>query len=143
MCFTKKQGNNIYQIEGLMDNKYKYSDLTQKIIKAFYTAYNKLGYGFPEKVYENALLIELSKAGLCSEKQKLITVHYEGQVVGEFFTDIMVENKIIIELKAVESLCPEHEFQLLNYLKASEFEVGLLINFGKIPEVKRKIFTNL
>ncbi|HSD64883.1 MAG TPA: GxxExxY protein [Ignavibacteriaceae bacterium] len=101
-----------------MDNKYKYSDLTKEIIKAFYFVYNKLGYGFPEKIYENALLIELSKKGLSAEKQKFITVYFEGQIVGEFFADILVENKIIIELKTVESLCPEHEFQLLNYLKA-------------------------
>jgi GxxExxY protein len=125
-----------------MDNKYKHSELTQEIIKAFYTVYNKLGFGFAEKVYEKALLIELSKKGLSAEKQKLITVYYDGQIVGEFFADIMVEDKIIIELKAAEFLCPEHEFQLLNYLKASEIEVGLLINFGKKPEVKRRIYTN-
>jgi len=87
-----------------MDNKYKYSELTQNIIKIFYFVYNKLGYGFPEKVYENALLIELRKLGLYAETQKLITVYYDGQITGEFFADMLIENKIIIELKAVESL---------------------------------------
>lgn len=125
-----------------MNNNYKHSEVTDKIIKAFYNVYNNLGYGFLEKVYENSMLIELSKLGLYCEKQKPIDVYYEGKKVGEYFADIIVENCVIIELKAAESLCEEHEFQLINYLKATEIEVGLLLNFGKIPGLKRKVLTS-
>lgn len=119
-----------------------HKELSNKIIKAFYDVYNKLGYGFLEKVYENALLLELKGMGLECEKQKPIHVKYNDIVVGEYFADIIVENKIILELKAVEHICDEHEFQLINYLKATEIEIGLLLNFGKKPEFKRRIFTN-
>jgi GxxExxY protein len=101
-----------------------------------------LGFGFLEKVYENSLKIELEKNGLIVEKQKPINVYYEEHLVGEYFADLVVDNKIIIELKAAESLCEEHELQLINYLKATDFELGLLLNFGKKPEVRRKIFSN-
>lgn len=124
-------------------DNYKHSDITDKIIKAFYKVYNTLGYGFLEKVYENGLLVELSSMGLVLEKQKPIKVFYEDSEVGVYFADILVENSVIIELKAAEALCEEHEFQLINYLKATEIEVGLLLNFGKKPEVKRKVFSNL
>jgi GxxExxY protein len=119
-----------------------HKDITDKIIKAFYTVYNELGFGFLEKVYENALFLELVKIGLYCEKQKQIKVYYNGQIVGEYFSDIIVNGCVIAELKAAESLCEEHESQLINYLKATEIEVGLLLNFGKKPEFKRKIFTN-
>ncbi|KAB2859903.1 MAG: GxxExxY protein [Flavobacteriales bacterium] len=119
-----------------------HKDITDKIIKAFYEVYNELGYGFLEKVYENALLIELMAIGLSCEKQKKINVFYDGQLVGEYYADIVVNEIVIIELKAAETLCEEHEFQLINYLKATEIEVGLLLNFGKKPQFKRKIFTN-
>lgn len=119
-----------------------HSDLTEKIIKAFYKVYNTLGYGFLEKVYENALYIELTEMGLLVEKQKSITVYYEEEEVGLYFADIIVEDRVIIELKIADTLSKEHEFQLLNYLKATEIEVGLLLNFGKKPELKRKIFSN-
>lgn len=121
-------------------NNYIYQDLTAEIIKRFYIVYKKLGYGFLEKVYEKALKYELEKVGFQVERQSPINVYYETELVGEYFADLMVENKIIIELKASESLCEEHEFQLINYLKATDTEVGLLLNFGKKPEVKRKIF---
>ena len=119
-----------------------YQNITSQIISCFYKVYNTLGFGFLEKVYENALKIELEKAGLKVQKQRPIDVNYEGQLVGEYFADLVVEDKIILELKAVESLIQEHEYQLINYLKATEIEVGLLLNFGKKPEIRRKIFSN-
>ena len=123
-------------------DKYKYSDITENVIKAFYKVYNTLGYGFLEKVYENALFIELEEMGISVEKQKQIKVYYEGREVGVYFADLVISNKIIVELKAAESFCEEHELQLINYLKATEYEVGLLLNFGKKPELKRKVFSN-
>ncbi len=125
-----------------MDN-YKHSEITEQIIKCFYKVYNTLGYGFLEKVYENALFFELKKSGLFVEKQKQIKVFYENQQVGEYYADLIVSESVIVELKAAESLCEEHEFQLINYLKATDIEVGLLLNFGKEPQMKRKIFSNV
>lgn len=125
-----------------MDTDFLYKDLSDKIINAFYTVYNTLGYGFLEKVYENALMQELINKNLICEKQKPIKVYYQQKVLGEYFADIIVEDKIILELKAAESLIEEHELQLINYLKATEIEIGLLLNFGKKPAFKRKIFTN-
>jgi GxxExxY protein len=119
-----------------------HEELTQKIIKAFYKVYNTLGYGFLEKVYENAIMIELQKMGSRAQRQVPIKVFYDLQLVGEYYADILVDDSIILELKAAESLREEHEFQLINYLKATELEIGLLINFGKMPQFKRKIFTN-
>jgi len=119
-----------------------HKDITDKIIKAYYNVYNTLGYGFLEKVYENAMMIELLKMGLNVQKQIPIKVFYENQLVGEYYADILVDETVIVELKAAKTLCEEHEFQLLNYLKATELEVGLLLNFGKEPQFKRKIFTN-
>jgi len=123
-------------------DNYKYSEITEKIINAFYKGYNTLGYGFLEKVYENALFIDLVTMGLLVEKQKQIKVYYEGKEVGEYFADLAVERCVIVELKTAETLCKEHELQLINYLKATEMEVGLLLNFGKKPEFKRKVFSN-
>jgi GxxExxY protein len=116
--------------------------LTEKIIKGFYTVYNTLGYGFLENVYENALLIELNKMGLETVQQKRIQVLYNGYVVGDYYADIIINDLIIIEVKAAEGLRDQHRNQLINYLKATDKEVGLLLNFGKIPEFKRVIFTN-
>jgi GxxExxY protein len=121
---------------------YKCKDLTRRIIEIFYKVYNTLGYGFLEKVYENALLIEFRKSGLAAKPQAPIKVLYDQQIVGEYFVDILVEDCVIVEIKAVKSLVKEHEAQLLNYLKASQMEVGLLINFGPKPEIKRKVFDN-
>lgn len=126
----------------MIQGNYKHSDLTEKIIKAFYKVYNTLGFGFLEKVYENAMFIELRNMDLFVEKQRRIKVFYEGNVVGDYCADLAVEDKVIVELKAAEALCEDHEFQLINYLKATEIEVGLLLNFGKKPEFRRKIFTN-
>ncbi len=121
---------------------YKHSDVTELIIGAFYTVYNTLGYGFREKVYKNALTIELRKLGLKVIQEMRITVYYDGQVVGEYFADLLVAGVVIVELKAVKKLLPEHEAQLLNYLKATPYEVGLLFNFGPQTEFKRKAFDN-
>jgi len=126
----------------IQTDNYKHSDITELIIKAFYKVYNTLGYGFLEKVYENAMLIELEEIGLLVEKQKHIKVYYDKKEVGEYFADLLVEEYVIVELKAAEVLCAEHEFQLINYLKATEIEVGVVLNFGKKPEVKRKVFSN-
>jgi len=119
-----------------------HEDKTDKIIKAFYKVYNKLGYGFLEKVYQNAMLIELRKMGFHCEHEKAVKVYYEDNLVGDYRADIIVDNCIIIENKAAEGLAEQNEFQLINYLKATEIEVGLLLNFGKTPEFRRKIFTN-
>ena len=119
-----------------------YQELSNKVIKAFYNVYNLLGYGFLEKVYENALIFELKSLNLNAEQQKKIQVHYKDIIAGEYFADILVENSIIIELKAAENICEEHIAQLTNYLKATDIELGLLFNFGKKPEFKRIIFTN-
>ncbi len=116
--------------------------VTGAIIQAFYQVYNTLGYGFLEKVYENALAHELGKHGLTVRQQMPIKVHYDGQLVGEYFADLCVEGVVIVEIKAAERLRPEHEAQLLNYLKATDVEVGLLLNFGPEPAFVRKIFTN-
>lgn len=125
-----------------MQNRYLHSELTSQIIKHFYTVYNTLGYGFLEKVYEKALYHELCLNGLPVVRQKPISVYYEDILVGEYFADLCVDETIIIEIKAAENLREEHELQLINYLKATNLEIGLLLNFGKEPEVRRKIFTN-
>ena len=119
-----------------------HQDLTGEIISCFYKVYNTLGYGFLEKVYENALNIELDKVGFECKRQHPVNVYYEDKKVGDYFADIIVEGKVILQLKAAVSLCEEHGYQLINYLKATKIEVGLLLNFGKEPEFKRKIFTN-
>ena len=119
---------------------YKYAELTEKIIKAAQNVHNKLGYGFLEKVYHNAMVLELRKTGLEAASEKAITVCYDGQVIGEYFADIVVADKVILEIKAVQTVNSAHEAQLVNYLKATNIDVGLLLNFGKSLEVKRKIF---
>jgi len=120
----------------------KQSQVTNQIIGAFFKVYNTLGYGFLEKVYENALALELRNVGLTIEQQQPIVVYYEAQVVGEFFADIVVNETIIVELKAARQVMREHEAQLLNYLKATRYEVGLLLNFGSKAEYKRKVYDN-
>jgi GxxExxY protein len=126
------------------DNQdFKYKELTEKIIKIFYRVYNNLGYGFLEKVYENAMMIEFKKEGIFAVAQFAIKVFYGGEVIGEYYADIVVDNKVIVEIKAAKHLVEENEAQLLNYLKATDIEVGLLLNFGTKPEFKRKAFDNL
>ena len=125
------------------DNQnFKHKELTEKIIKVFYRVYNKLGYGFLEKVYEKAMMIELRKENIPTAVQSPIKVCYEDEIIGEYFADILVENKIILEIKAAKNLLEDNEAQLLNYLKATEIEVGLLLNFGPKPEVRRRAFDN-
>jgi GxxExxY protein len=122
--------------------EYKYKDLTDKIIQAFYRVYNELGFGFLENVYQNALYFELLDRGFTVEAQKAIDVYYQAQLVGKYKADLVVNDLIILELKAVDFLVVEHELQLINYLKATDKEVGLLLNFGMKPEIRRKIFDN-
>jgi GxxExxY protein len=119
-----------------------HEELTNTIICAFFKVYNTLGHGFLEKVYENALVIELKKCGLSLTQQAGVRVFYEGEQVGDYFADIIVNGLVILELKAAEVLKNEHFAQLTNYLKATDMEVGLLLNFGKKPEFKRIILTN-
>ena len=119
-----------------------HKDLSELVIKAYYKVYNTLGYGFLEKVYENAFTVELGVLGLEFKVQHPIDVFYRNHKVGLYYADIVVEDTIIVELKAAETLCDEHECQLLNYLKGTNMEVGLLFNFGKKPQFKRLVFSN-
>ena len=120
----------------------KHADITGQILKAFFKVYNTLGYGFSEKVYENATTHEGRKLGLQVEQQKEILVYYDKTAVGHYFADLLVNGLVIVELKSVYKLLPEHEAQLLNYLKATPIEVGLLLNFGPKPDYHRKVYDN-
>ena len=122
--------------------EYLYKEKTDRILSAFYEVYNALGYGFLERVYQNSLYQELNQKGFTCEAQKQIKVYYKGKEVGEYYADILVDKCIILELKACDRLCKEHELQLLNYLKATDIELGLLLNFGEKPQVRRKVYTN-
>jgi GxxExxY protein len=119
-----------------------HEELTGQIIKAFYKVFNTLGYGFLEKIYHSALIIELEKLDLNVETKKKIRVFYEGTVIGEFEADLVIEEKVILEIKSRESLVEAHEAQLLNYLRATDIEIGLLLNFGREPKFKRKFYSN-
>ena len=119
-----------------------HEDITGTIIRAFYDTYNTLGYGFLEKVYENSLAHLLRHRGLIVQQQAPISVQFHGVIVGEYFADLLIEDKVIAELKTVERLHQEHTAQLYNYLKATRLEVGLLLNFGRQADYKRVIFTN-
>ncbi|MFY7956790.1 MAG: GxxExxY protein [Flavobacterium macrobrachii] len=119
-----------------------HKELTGSILKLFYEVYNELGHGFLEKVYQNALYTELKINGFDVESQKQIKVYYKNVEVGEYYADLIVNDKVILELKATEGITESHEFQLLNYLKSTNIEVGLLLNFGKKPEFCRKVFQN-
>ena len=124
------------------EDNYKHSEISEKIIKSYYNVYNKLGYGFLEKIYEHAMLIELRKAGINVVNQFMIKVFYDGTEVGNYFSDLFVEIAVIVEIKAAEGLAEEHEAQLINYLKTTNIEVGLFLNFGHKPSFKRKVFSN-
>lgn len=120
-----------------------HADITDKIIGCYYRVYNGLGYGFLEKVYENALMIELSVIGLIAVQQAGMKVFYEDKEVGSYFADILVENKIVVEVKAgAGEIKKEFETQVFNFLKATNFEVGLILHFGEKPSFKRVIFSN-
>ncbi len=118
----------------------KHQDVTDRVIAAFYDVYNALGWGFVEKVYQKAMAHELRKRGVQVNSQEKIDVFYDGICVGEFYADMLVEGCVIVELKAVENVLPDHEVQLVNYLKATTVDVGLLLNFGRKPLIRRKIF---
>ena len=119
-----------------------HEELTNAIIKTFYEVYNELGYGFLEKIYQNSMYLELKNKGYKVEAQKEISVYYKGIEVGEYYADLVVEDIIILELKSAECIVKDFENQILNYLRGTDCEVGLLLNFGKKPEFKRKIFEN-
>lgn len=123
-------------------DKLLHKDLTDSILNVYYAVYNELEHGFLEAVYQNAMTIALRKAGHNVEVQKRISVHFHQQEIGEYFADIMVDGLVILELKTAITLSQEHEYQLINYLRATNVEVGLLLNFGRRPEFKRKLFTN-
>ncbi len=120
----------------------KHEEVTEKIIKCFYAVYNELGHGFLESVYEEAMFIALSDLSLTVGRQISVPVWFRGRQIGTFYADLIVEGIVILELKAVRSFDPSHEAQLLHYLRATEIEVGLLLNFGVRPEVKRKVYDN-
>jgi GxxExxY protein len=126
-----------------LDRNLKYVELTDQIISCAFEVHKVLGIGFLEKVYEKAMVEELISRSLKVESQRVIKVHYKGIVVGDYIADIVVEDVIIVEFKALDKLHDIHELQLKNYLKATGIEVGLLINFGKSVEVKRKYVQNL
>ena len=118
----------------------KHKELTEQVLGVFYDVYNKLGHGFLESVYEKALIIALNAAGLQSNAQVPITVYFEGHNVGDFKADIIVENVVILELKAAKNIEDVHISQTLNYLKATNIDVGLILNFGPKPTFKRLLF---
>jgi GxxExxY protein len=118
------------------------AEITGAILDGFFHVYNSLGPGFLEKVYENALRLTLEKAGLVVRPQANIKVYFEGQVVGLYTADLLVNDCVIVEIKAVTALAEEHEAQLINYLNATPIELGLLVNFGPKPDFKRRIVSN-
>jgi GxxExxY protein len=117
-----------------------HSELTYKIIGCIYDVYNALGHGFLEKVYENELVIKLKQIGLAISQQAPVKVYFEGQIVGDYVADILVENDVILEIKAVSELTKANEVQLVNYLKATGIKVGLLVNFGEKMKIVRRVF---
>ena len=119
-----------------------HKELTDRILKAYFDVYNELGYGFLEKVYQNALFIELKSREFKVVAQKQIKVNYKAYEVGEYYADIIVDDLVILELKAADFLAKEFEAQLINYLRGTNIEVGLLLNFGKKPEFIRKVYEN-
>ena len=119
-----------------------HKSITDIILKVYYEVYNELGYGFLEKAYQNAMYFELQSLGYKVEAQKQIKVYFKKQLVGEYYSDLLVEVKVIVELKATELLMNVHIAQIMNYLKGTPIEVGLLLNFGEKPEFKRFIYTN-
>ena len=119
-----------------------HEELTHEIIQAFFEVHKVLGFGFLEQVYQNALYKELCRRNMKVECQKKIEVYYKGDLVGYYVADMVVEDLVVLELKAVQTLRAEHEWQLINYLKATGRQVGLLLNFGRSAEFRRKVFTS-
>jgi len=126
----------------LMNTNLRYRDLTHAIIGGFYDVYNQLGHGFLESVYESALEMDLRMAGIQARRQKEIAVFFRGHCVGKYVADLIVNEQVVVELKAVRAVTPAHEAQLLNLLKATRIEVGLLLNFGPKAEFKRMVLSN-
>lgn len=122
--------------------EFKHGEVTDLVLKAFFRVYNELGYGFLEKVYENALIVAARDMGLEVQQQVKVHICFDGKVVGEHVIDLLFNNVVIVEVKAAKTLLDEHEAQLLNYLKATPYEVGLLLNFGSKPQFKRKVYDN-
>lgn len=119
-----------------------HNEITAEVIAAFYAVYNTLGYGILEKVYENALILELQKRNMNVKQQFPIHVYFTGKIVGEYFADLLIQDTVIVEIKTANEIVDSHQAQLINYLKATNLEVGLVLNFGPKPDFKRKIFTN-
>lgn len=119
-----------------------HKEISKPILKIFCDVYNQLGYGFLEKIYQNVMYFELIEQGYKVEAQKQIKVYFKNQLVGEFYADLLVEDTIILELKACECLVSSHVAQLMNYLKSTKIEVGLVLNFGETPDFKRLVYTN-
>ncbi len=124
------------------EQKYAHSELTESIIGTFYEVYNELGHGFLESVYETAMCIALRSKGLTVERQCAVPVWFRGEQIGNFCADLVVNKSVILELKAARTLEPAHIAQLLNYLRATTIEVGLVLNFGPRANVRRLLFTN-
>jgi GxxExxY protein len=120
----------------------KHGEITDRIIGCFYEAYNELGHGFLESVYREALTVALEAAGLRVQREAPIPVWFKGHIVGEYRADLLVDGLVIVEIKVARALEPSHEAQLIHYLKATRVEVGLLLNFGPRPYVKRVVFDN-
>jgi len=124
------------------DGTFPHRELTQKTIKAFYEVCNQLGCGFLEKLYERAMIVELEQAGPHVDSQAPVTVSYNGHNIGEFVLDLVIEDKVLLELKSVSTLAEEHAAQLVRYLRATKYELGLLLNFGDKPEIRRMLYTS-
>ncbi len=122
--------------------EFKHGEITEKVLRVFYDVYNELGHGFLESVYRGAMEIALREKGLRVQSEAPIRVWFRGKLVGDFRVDLLVEDAVILELKAARGMDSSHEAQALNYLRASEFEVGMLLNFGRKPEFKRLAYDN-
>ncbi|MDX9993216.1 MAG: GxxExxY protein [Anaerolineales bacterium] len=120
----------------------KHSEIADKVLRAFFDLHTELGYGFSEKVYENSLSLLMQERGLKIQQQMPIHVYFHGKVVGEYIADALVSHVVVVELKAVSKLNEDHAAQPLNYLKATDYEVGLLLNFGQTAEFRRKVYDN-
>ncbi len=120
----------------------KHSDLSEKIIGVFYDVYNELGHGFLESTYAEALVVALKESGLTAAREVPVPVWFHGRKVGQYYADLIVEGVVLLELKAARVLESAHEAQLLHYLRATEVEVGLLLNFGLRPQFRRLLFDN-
>jgi GxxExxY protein len=142
--FTDHQGlSGVHSL--MMDclpTNLKHSELTAKIIRVFYDVYNELGHGFLESTYASAMVVALQEAGLRPNRELSVPVWFRGEKIGQYFADFVVNNKILLELKAARSIESAHEAQLLHYLRATEIEVGLLLNFGLKPQFCRLLFDN-